>query len=100
MSQEPRDQRPDDKPKINGDDPMAYPISVLWAERQRVEHKIKELKAKQNKPLNVRYMRRGAVLDQPIGVLRDFDETRQCIFALQAKVARLGEAIGRLEGVS
>jgi len=94
----PPDERPDEKPIVSENSPMAYPISVLLAELQRVKHKITELETEQSKPVKIEGSNGCMVLVNGPAVLKAFRERQSCIGALKAKVARLSEAIHMLGG--
>jgi len=93
----PEPSRPDEKPKINENTPMAYPMSVLLAELQRVKHKIIDLEAEQSKPVKTKSANGKEVLaGGSRAVHKALRERQDCIGALKAKVARIGEAIHML----
>ena len=95
----PEPSRPDEKPKINENTPMAYPMSVLLAELQRVKHKINELEADRVSQLTKIRAKGEIVPSDGGGVMRAFRERLSCIGALEAKVARLNEAIHALQSM-
>lgn len=95
-----QDERPDEKPKINANDLMSYPISILRAELQRVKHKINELETEQSKPMKVQDSGKGTPCRRSAQAVHEaFRERLSCIGALKAKIARIGEAIHMLQSV-
>jgi hypothetical protein len=87
-----------EKPINHDNGTMNYPISILWAERNRVLNKIEEIKQLLRARIPVKYTTAGVVaLEDPLGSLKMVDQQRNAINALQAKAARLGEAIFLLE---